>query len=92
MRRGLVEALMSIGSVVLLLLALVAIDPRVREQISEPFTSRSSSMALATSAGSRVRDASNALLKAARDKSLANAPLLIFGLSASVLVLFMLRT
>ena len=91
MRRGLVEALMSIGSVALLLLALVAIDPRVREQISEPFASRSS-MAVASSAGNRVRDASNALVKAARDKSLANAPLLIFGLSATVLVLFMLRT
>jgi hypothetical protein len=90
MSRGFVEALMSAGAVTLLLLALVAIDPRVREQISEPFASRPS-IALA-SAGSRVRDVTNAIAKAARDKSLANAPLLIFGLSATVLVLFMLRT
>jgi hypothetical protein len=90
MRRGFVEALMSAGAVTLLLLALVAIDPRVREQISEPFSSRPS-IALA-SAGDRVRDVTNAIAKAARDKSLANAPMLIFTLSATVLVLFMLRT
>jgi hypothetical protein len=90
MRRGFVEALMSAGAVMLLLLALVAIDPRVREQISEPFASRPS-IALA-SVGSRVRDVAHAIAKAARDKSLANAPLLIFTLSATVLVLFMLRT
>ena len=90
MSRGFVEALMSAGAVILLLLTLVAIDPRVREQIVEPFSSRPS-VAL-SSAGSRVRDAGNAIAKAARDKSLANAPLLIFGLSATILVLFMLRT
>ena len=90
MRRGFVEALMSAGAVTLLLLALVAIDPRVREQISEPFAARPS-IALA-SAGSRVRDVTNAIAKAARDKSLANAPMLIFTLSATILVLFMLRT
>jgi len=90
MPRGFVEAMMSVGAVALLLLALVAIDPRLREQISEPFGSRPS-IALA-GAGSRVRDAVNALGKAARDKSLANAPLLIFTLSATVLVFFMLRT
>ena len=90
MRRGFVEALMSAGAVILLLLILVAIDPRLREEISRPFSSRPS-VAL-SSAGNRVRDAGRALGKAARDKSLANAPLLIFGLSAAVLVLFMLRT
>jgi hypothetical protein len=81
---------MSAGAVILLLLVLVAIDPRLREEISAPFSSRPS-VAL-SSAGSRIRDAGNALAKAARDKSMANAPLLIFGLSAAVLVLFMLRT
>ncbi len=90
MRRGFVEALMSAGAVILLLLILVAIDPRLREEIARPFSSRPS-VAL-SSAGSRVRDAGRAVAKAARDKSLANAPLLIFGLSATVLVLFMLRT
>ena len=90
MSRGFVEALMSAGAVILLLLMLVAIDPRVREQIAEPFSSRPS--VVLSSAGSRVRDAGNAIAKAARDKSLANAPLLIFGLSATILVLFMLRT
>ena len=90
MRRGFVEALMSAGAVMLLVLTLVAIDPRVREQISEPFSSRPS-VAL-SSAADRVRDAGHAIAKAARDKSLANAPLLIFGLSASILVVFMLRT
>jgi len=90
MRRGFVEALMSAGAVTLLLLTLVAIDPRVREEIAAPLASRPS-VALA-SAGSRVRDVTHAIAKAARDKSFANAPLLIFGLSATVLVLFMLRT
>ena len=90
MRRGFVEALMSAGAVILLLLILVAIDPRLREEIARPFSSHPS-VAL-SSAGNRVRDAGRAVAKAARDKSLANAPLLIFGLSATVLVLFMLRT
>ena len=90
MRRSFVEALMSAGAVMLLLLALVAIDPRVREQISERFASRPSIEL--TSAENHVRDLSHVMAKAARDKSLAHAPLLIFTLAGTVLVLFMLRT
>jgi hypothetical protein len=90
MRRGFVEALMSAGAVALLLLALVAVDDRVREQVSMRFTSRPSIDIV--SAENHVRSLTNVVTRAARDQSLAHAPLLIFTLAATVLVLFMLRT
>ena len=42
MRRAFREALISAGTVALLLIVLVAIDPRVREQISLRFMTRPS--------------------------------------------------
>jgi hypothetical protein len=81
---------MSAGAVVLLLLALFAIDDRVREQVSLRFSS-SPSINLA-SAEDHVRDITTAMTRTARDRSLAHAPLLIFILAATVLTLFMLRT
>jgi hypothetical protein len=90
MKRGFGEAMMSLGAVALLLLALVAIDDRVREQLSLRFASRAPIDIASTE--SHVRDLTTVIARAARDKSLAHAPLLIFTLSASILVLFMLRT
>ena len=90
MRRVFGEALMSAGSVAVLLIVLVAVDDRVREQISQRFMTRPS-VELA-SAGHQISSFTSVIIAAARGQSIAHAPLLIFALAASVLVLFMLRT
>ena len=90
MRRIFREALMSAGTMVILLLVLVATDDRVREQFSRRVVGRPS-MELA-SAGRRLGELTTVLAEALRYQSLGHAPLLIFTLAAAVLVLFMLRT
>ena len=90
MRRAFGEALMSAGALAILLLALVAVDDRVREQISLRLTA-GPSVELAN-AGERVRDVTTVIVEAAREQSIEHAPLLIFVLAATVLVMFMLRT
>lgn len=84
------DALMSGGSVLVLLMVLVAVDDRVRsavwQQVSAP-----PSVGL-VSAGYQVQSIVHVVAGAARDQSLAHAPLLIFALAAGVLTLFMLRT
>ena len=90
MSRAFREVLMSAGTVIILLLVLVAYDERVREQVSRRVVAHPS-MELA-SAGRQVRTFTNVIASAARDQGLGHAPLLIFTLAAGVLVLFMLRT
>ena len=89
MRRGFGEAFMSVGAVAVLLLALVASDGRVREALSRAVAWPSVELA---GAGQHVGDLASVIAEAARDQSLAHAPLLIFALAAAVLVLLMLRT
>jgi hypothetical protein len=91
MRRPWGEALLSIGTVAVILLVLVAVDDRVRDQFSMRFMSSRPSVEIAA-AGQHARDLTSVIAEAARDQSLAHAPLLIFALAAVVLVLFMLRT
>ena len=90
MRRAFGDALVSAGALAILLLALTAVDDRVREQISLRFSARPA-VELAN-AGERVRDLTSVLVEAVRDQSIEHAPLLIFVLAATVLVMFMLRT
>jgi hypothetical protein len=90
MRRAFVEVLMSVGAVTLLLIALVALDVRVREQISRRFVVRPS--VEITTTVNYVRNTTHVIAAVARTQSFAHAPLLIFTLAASVLVVFMLRT
>jgi hypothetical protein len=90
MRRAFGEALMSAGTVAILLLVLVAADHRVRDQISERVVARPS--VELTSASRQLNDLTNIVTRAARDQSRGHAPLLIFTLAAAVLVVFMLRT
>ena len=91
MRRAFGEGLMSAAALGAILLTLIAIDERVREQVWMRFASPPSAAEL-SHAGANVRDLGAVILEAARDQSLEHAPLLIFGLVAIVLVLFMLRT
>jgi hypothetical protein len=90
MRRHFREALMSAGTVVILLLVLIACDDNVRDQFSKRFVAHPS-IELA-SAERQVATFTTVIVGAARDQSLNHAPLLIFTLAAAVLTLFMLRT
>jgi hypothetical protein len=90
MRRALREALMSAGTVVILLLVLIAFDDRVRDHVSRRIVAHPS--AELASIGRQARDFTTVIATAARDQSLGHAPLMIFTLAAAVLVLFMLRT
>jgi hypothetical protein len=90
MRRVFGDAMISLGAVVVLLITLVSVDPRVRDQVSPLWGAQGSSAV--TSISLKVRHVSSAALSAARDQSEQHAPLMIFALAATVLVLFMLRT
>ena len=69
---------------------LVTVDPRVREQVSGAW---GGPRALAvTSISSQMRQVIVGGVVRRRDHSIDNAPLMIFALVATVLVLFMLRT
>jgi hypothetical protein len=90
MRRVHRETLLSAGSVVILLLVLIAFDDRVREQVSRRVVAHPSQEL--ASVERQASSLTNAIAVAARDQSRGHAPLLIFTLAAGVLVLFMLRT
>ena len=90
MRRVFGDAMISLCALLLLLIMLVSIDPRVREEMSGLWGG--SGPSAVTSVRTHVTKASTVVLSAARDHSIDNAPLMIFALAATVLVLFMLRT
>jgi hypothetical protein len=89
--RGISDTMISIGALGALLMTLVAVDDRVREQVSIRFSGGSASAQLGA-AGAHVRDLGAVVMDAVRDQSIEHAPLLIFVLAATVLVMFMLRT
>jgi hypothetical protein len=89
MRRVFGDAMISLSAVLLLLMLLVTIDPRVREQVYGVWAP---GVPAVTSVSSQVRELTSVVLTAAADHSIDNAPLMIFALAATVLVLFMLRT
>ena len=91
MRRVIKDALISIGALLLLLVALVSIDGRVRERFADMLTAPPSSVEIA-GFGNQVGRFSAVVYAAARDQSVEHAPLVILGAVAAVLVLFMLRT
>jgi len=86
-RRVFGDAVISLCALLALLLMLVAIDPRVRIQVASAWGGSSS-----TSVSKDLREISTVLLSAIQDRGIDNAPLMIFALAATVLVLFMLRT
>jgi len=90
MRRAFGEAMMSAGALGLLLVGLVLFDSRVREQISLRFGTHPSAQLTAT--GQQVHDLTSVIIQAVRDQSIEHAPLMIFVVAGSVLLLFMLRT
>lgn len=91
LRRALADTLVSAAAVGSLLLVLVAADDRVRDQALWRFGAVHPSMAL-TQAGGQVRSVAAIAAETVRDQSLEHAPLLIFVLVATVLLLAMSRT
>ena len=72
------------------LTALVAVDVRVRERVVLLFAEASGDSVASWS--DRLNSLVDAIVQAARDQSIDNAPMLIFAIVAAVLVVFMLRT
>jgi hypothetical protein len=90
MRRALDNVLLSAGAAVILVLVLVAVDPNLRTQVwRQAATPPSVHVADAWQQANHI---GHILYAAVRDQSFANAPMLIFGVAAAVLVAFMLRT
>ena len=81
---------MSVGTVMVLLLVLVAFDPRIREQVNRRAAAHPSQEA--ASVERQARNVAAAIASTARDTTRGHTQLLVFTLGAGVLVLFMLRT
>ncbi|MBI3493156.1 MAG: hypothetical protein HY047_15460 [Acidobacteria bacterium] len=91
LRRAFSDALVSAAVLGSLMLALVAADGRVRDHVMPRFGGPHPSTAL-THAGGQVRDIVAIVVEAVRDQSVEHAPLLIFVLVATALLLAMSRT
>jgi hypothetical protein len=89
-RRFVNDAVVSLGALTLLIVMLVAIDDRVREQITTRF--HAGPTAQISDLGSRLQDVAAIVAVAARNQSIEHAPLVVFVVAATVLTLFMLRT
>src|SRR5262245_27714654 len=89
-RRFVKDAFVSLGALTLLMVTLVAIDERVREQITSRLHAGPS--AQIADIGSRLQDVAAIVMVAAKNQSIEHAPMVIFVVAATVLVLFMLRT
>ncbi len=81
------DAIVSIVCLATVFGALVVIDDRVRDRFSGLFQEAASG-----DLASRFSGLFDAVFQAARDQSIANAPMLIFTVVGVVLLLFMLRT
>ena len=90
MQRVFGDALISLCAVLALLLMLVSVDPRVRYQVASVWGGSDTSAV--TSLSTQIGEVSTVVRSAARDHGISNAPLMIFALASTVLVLFMLRT
>jgi hypothetical protein len=81
------EIIGSMACFALVVGGLFAIDPRVREHVTSEISSHSVS-----TWGGRLTAAIPVLVEVARSQSIDHAPMVVFGLVAVVLVLFLLRT
>jgi hypothetical protein len=86
MRRG-SDALISAGVLALLMVALAAMDVRVRDRFSDFLRGAS-----VGTVGEQVQGVGGALIAAAWEQSVANAPMTIFVVVAVILTIFMIRT
>ena len=91
MRRRLSGGLAAAGSLAALVLGMAAMDERVREAARRVVSGEGASPEMVSSAH-RLQEAVFVAIDAVRDQSIDHAPLTIFALVATVLLLFMLRT
>jgi hypothetical protein len=87
MKLGARESALSIAVFVVVVFGLTMFDPRVRDTLSDLFTSGSVSPF-----GDRLGDAGSALWTAVRYQTLDNSPMVVFATVGAVLTLFMLRS
>ena len=90
MRRVLNQTLISGGALAVVVTALVLIDDRVRHAIASLWRDVPSHEVVQASAA--LNDVGTAIIRAIEEQSIANAPLMIFVVVATVLMLFMVRT
>jgi hypothetical protein len=89
-RRAISDSMLTTGGALAVVIGLVMIDGRVRQEIAMQMSARPS-VELA-SAGARAHDLAMVMMLAVHDQSLAHAPMVIFAVAGFVLFLFMLRT
>ncbi len=89
-RPGIGEAMASVLCLLAVLATLVAVDVRVHDRFAA-LVGQASSEGVSTW-GERARAFGDAVLQAARDRSIDQAPLLVFSVIGGALVIFMLRT
>lgn len=89
-RRTLDHTLLSAGALALVVTVLVGFDDRVRRALADLVDDRRTSELAHIGAG--AYDLGAVLLTAVAEQSIANAPLMIFVVIATVLTLFMVRT
>lgn len=87
-RKQLRQSLVSLVVFAIVILAVVSVDPRVRERF-EDFVYSGSGL---SSIDDRAGELGNALVTAVRHQSIDNAPLMIFTVVGAVLFIFMFRT
>lgn len=88
MKLGVREGALSAAVFGGVMFALVSVDARVRDQVSDFVGNGSSVMPL----GTRLGELGDALWTAARHQSMDNAPLVVFATVGIVLTIFMLRS
>ena len=84
MREGALSAAVFGG----VIFALVSVDPRVRDHVSDLFGGTTSVAPL----GSRLSELGGVLWTAARHQSIDNAPLVVFATVGIVLTIFMVKS
>jgi len=85
------DALISVAALAVLLVALVSVDERVRQQVSLRLVGGTAQAEL-RGAGVQMHDLATVIVDAARYQSIEHAPMMMFVLAASVLFVFMLRS
>lgn len=90
LRRACGDVAVSAGVLGLVLAVLMSVDLRVREQVRAAVTSASPTGV--ADVRTQLRDVASALFDAARTQSVEHAPMMIFIVAASVLLLWMVRT
>jgi len=83
------DALISSAALIILLIALVAIDRRVRERVE--LAVRGDLSSEVRSATAMAGEVTRVIVTAVRDQSIDHAPMVVFVFAATVLVLGMLR-